>query len=83
MFCISCVYVSSAWVRAENLCPYLEHKERLSKAAKGQKFKKAMDAIEEAITEDANKVRFILFVFIYLIIHIFVYIFIFTVLLKI
>ncbi len=48
----------SAWVRAENLCPYLEHKDRLSKAAKGQKFKKAMDAIEEAITQEANKVRF-------------------------
>ena len=47
----------SAWVRAENLCPYLEHKDRLSKAAKGQKFKKAMDAIQEAITQDSNKVR--------------------------
>ncbi|XP_033646289.1 glyoxylate/succinic semialdehyde reductase 1-like [Asterias rubens] len=44
-----------AWVRAENLCPYLEHKDRLSKAAKGQKFKKAMDAIQEAITQDSNK----------------------------
>ncbi|XP_038055751.1 glyoxylate/succinic semialdehyde reductase 1-like isoform X1 [Patiria miniata] len=44
-----------AWVRAENLCPYLENKERLSKAAKGQKFKKAMDAIEDAIRQEENK----------------------------
>ncbi|XP_038055753.1 glyoxylate/succinic semialdehyde reductase 1-like isoform X3 [Patiria miniata] len=46
-----------AWVRAENLCPYLENKERLSKAAKGQKFKKAMDAIEDAIRQEENKLN--------------------------
>ena len=43
-------------MRAENLCSYREHKERLSKAAKNLKFKKAIESIEEEIDQESNKV---------------------------
>ncbi|XP_030836525.1 putative oxidoreductase GLYR1 isoform X1 [Strongylocentrotus purpuratus] len=45
-----------AWVKEESLKHYHEHKATLSKAGKGAKFTKAIDAIEEAIVKDqANK----------------------------
>ncbi|XP_071498370.1 cytokine-like nuclear factor N-PAC [Diadema antillarum] len=43
-----------AWVKEENLKHYEEHKAVLSKAGKGAKFKKAMDAIDAAIKEQAK-----------------------------
>eukprot|EP00057_Strongylocentrotus_purpuratus_P010584 XP_011665058.1 PREDICTED: putative oxidoreductase GLYR1 [Strongylocentrotus purpuratus] len=41
-----------AWVKEESLKHYHEHKATLSKAGKGAKFTKAIDAIEEAIVKD-------------------------------
>ncbi|XP_071846382.1 cytokine-like nuclear factor N-PAC isoform X2 [Apostichopus japonicus] len=44
-----------AWVRADNLKNYLEHKEPMTKAAKGVKLQKAIEAIEAAIKEEKDK----------------------------
>ncbi|XP_071951517.1 uncharacterized protein [Antedon mediterranea] len=44
-----------AWVKVESLKMYKEHKAALSKAAKGVKFQKAIESIEEAIKDEENE----------------------------
>lgn len=44
-----------AWVRADNLKNYMEHKEAMTKAAKGVKLQKAIEAIDAAIKEEKDK----------------------------
>lgn len=44
-------------MRADNLKNYLEHKETMTKAAKGVKLQKAIEAIDAAIKEEKDKVR--------------------------
>ncbi|XP_002738027.1 uncharacterized protein LOC100367134 [Saccoglossus kowalevskii] len=39
-----------AWVKDDNLKPYVEYKEKLSKAAKGIRFQRAIEAIEDVIS---------------------------------
>ncbi|XP_033125988.1 glyoxylate/succinic semialdehyde reductase 1-like isoform X2 [Anneissia japonica] len=44
-----------AWVKVESLKVYKDHKVALCKAAKGVKFQKAIEAIEEAIKDEENE----------------------------
>ena len=53
-------YLSSAWIKVEQLKPYHPHKEEMIKINKGKRFQQAVDAVEDFLKKAKGKeqVRF-------------------------
>lgn len=50
-----CLFVSSAWIKVEQLKPYHPHKEEMIKINKGKRFQQAVDAVEEFLRKTKGK----------------------------
>lgn len=50
-----CVYLSSAWIKVEQLKPYHAHKEEMIKINKGKRFQQAVDAVEDFLKKAKGK----------------------------
>lgn len=53
--CVNAVFLSSAWIKVEQLKPYHAHKEEMIKINKGKRFQQAVDAVEDFLKKAKGK----------------------------
>lgn len=49
------VFLSSAWIKVEQLKPYHAHKEEMIKINKGKRFQQAVDSVEDYLKKAKGK----------------------------